>query len=230
VIYDHGQRSSLSPSTYEAGLIADADGSGAGTSPARAVAPEGAVKNNSRSAARGNIAKTWERRTKYRCNEPRALGISLSWTTLARQLDRLAIIIEEEGGEGGSQLGVGYLIRLFRSARYAPSSPPGASDAAAVASNPALRELPGSHPVTIDEILKALSALDPRPPNGPPGACQRGSNRIRAWAWQRRPRYAPIWKLETPLKCRSCRKYRYVPPLLVKARRGSQGQLSGASN
>jgi len=30
------------------------------------------------------------------------LGISLSWTTLARQLDRLAIIIEEEGGEGGT--------------------------------------------------------------------------------------------------------------------------------
>jgi hypothetical protein len=44
-----------------------------------------------------------------------------------------------------------------------------ASDAAAVASNPALRELPGSHPVTIDEILEALSVLDPRPPKGPPG-------------------------------------------------------------
>jgi hypothetical protein len=44
-----------------------------------------------------------------------------------------------------------------------------ASDAAAVASNPALRELPGSHPVTIDEILEALSALDPGPPKGPPG-------------------------------------------------------------
>jgi hypothetical protein len=43
-----------------------------------------------------------------------------------------------------------------------------ASDAAAVSSNPALRELPGSHPVTIDEILEALSALDPRPPKGPP--------------------------------------------------------------
>jgi hypothetical protein len=44
-----------------------------------------------------------------------------------------------------------------------------ASDAAAVASTPALRELPGSHPVRIDEILEALSALDPRPPKGPPG-------------------------------------------------------------
>jgi hypothetical protein len=44
-----------------------------------------------------------------------------------------------------------------------------ASDAAAVASNPALRKLPGSHPVTIDEILEALSALDPGPPKGPPG-------------------------------------------------------------
>ncbi len=44
-----------------------------------------------------------------------------------------------------------------------------ASDAAAVASNPALRELPGSHSlVTIDEVLEALSALDPKP-KGPPG-------------------------------------------------------------
>lgn len=44
-----------------------------------------------------------------------------------------------------------------------------ASDAAAVASNPALRELPGSrHTVTIDEVLEALSALDHRP-KGPPG-------------------------------------------------------------
>ena len=44
-----------------------------------------------------------------------------------------------------------------------------ASDAAAVASNPALRQLSGSHPVTIDEILEALSAVDPSPPKGPPG-------------------------------------------------------------
>ena len=44
-----------------------------------------------------------------------------------------------------------------------------ASDAAAVTSNPVLRELPGSHRrVTIDEILEALSSLDPRP-KGPPG-------------------------------------------------------------
>jgi hypothetical protein len=44
-----------------------------------------------------------------------------------------------------------------------------ASDAAAVASNPALRELPGSHrQVTIDEVLEALSSLDPWP-KGPPG-------------------------------------------------------------
>lgn len=44
-----------------------------------------------------------------------------------------------------------------------------ASDAAAVASNPALRELPGSHRrVTIDDVLEALSALDHRP-KGPPG-------------------------------------------------------------
>lgn len=43
-----------------------------------------------------------------------------------------------------------------------------ASDAAAVASNPALRELPGSRClVTIDEVLEALSALDR--PKGPPG-------------------------------------------------------------
>ena len=44
-----------------------------------------------------------------------------------------------------------------------------ASDAAAVASNPAVRGLRGSrHLVTIDEVLEALSALDPRP-KGPPG-------------------------------------------------------------
>src|SRR5512141_939887 len=44
-----------------------------------------------------------------------------------------------------------------------------ASDAAAVVSNPALRELPGSHRlVTIDEVLEALSELDPTP-KGPPG-------------------------------------------------------------
>jgi hypothetical protein len=44
-----------------------------------------------------------------------------------------------------------------------------ASDAASVASKPALRELPGSHGlVTIDEVLEALSALDYRP-KGPPG-------------------------------------------------------------
>jgi len=44
-----------------------------------------------------------------------------------------------------------------------------ASDAAAVASNPAFRELPGSNRiVTIDEVLEALSALDPAL-KGPPG-------------------------------------------------------------
>jgi hypothetical protein len=44
-----------------------------------------------------------------------------------------------------------------------------ASDAAAVASNPALRELSGSkRMVAIDEILDALRAFD-NTPNGPPG-------------------------------------------------------------
>ena len=44
-----------------------------------------------------------------------------------------------------------------------------ASDAAAVASNPALRELPGSRRlITIDDVLEALSALDHHP-KGPPG-------------------------------------------------------------
>jgi hypothetical protein len=44
-----------------------------------------------------------------------------------------------------------------------------ASDAAAVASNPALRELPGSRRlVTIDDVLEAMSALDHHP-KGPPG-------------------------------------------------------------
>jgi hypothetical protein len=45
-----------------------------------------------------------------------------------------------------------------------------ASDAAAVASNPALRELPGSHRlVTIDDVLEALSALDRGPEDSPGG-------------------------------------------------------------
>ena len=44
-----------------------------------------------------------------------------------------------------------------------------ASDAASVASNPALRELPGSSKtVTIDEVLEALATLDHHP-KGPPG-------------------------------------------------------------
>ncbi|MBX9647209.1 MAG: hypothetical protein K2X57_09150 [Xanthobacteraceae bacterium] len=44
-----------------------------------------------------------------------------------------------------------------------------ASDAASVASNPALRELPGSYAaVTIDDVIEALSALDCGP-KGPPG-------------------------------------------------------------
>src|ERR1700721_2404421 len=44
-----------------------------------------------------------------------------------------------------------------------------ASDAAAVSSNPALRELPGSRRlVTIDDVLEALSALDTHP-KAPPG-------------------------------------------------------------
>jgi hypothetical protein len=44
-----------------------------------------------------------------------------------------------------------------------------ASDAASVASNPALRELPGSYKmVSIDEVLEALSALD-HGPKEPPG-------------------------------------------------------------
>jgi hypothetical protein len=45
-----------------------------------------------------------------------------------------------------------------------------ASDAAAVASNPAFREFPGSNRiVTIDEVLEALSALDPGPKEPPGG-------------------------------------------------------------
>ena len=45
-----------------------------------------------------------------------------------------------------------------------------ASDAAAVTSNPALREIPGSRRiVTVDEVLEALAALDGDPPRNPPG-------------------------------------------------------------
>jgi hypothetical protein len=56
-----------------------------------------------------------------------------------------------------------------------------ASDAAAVASNPALRELPGSHRlVTIDEVLDALSSLDwgPREPPGGKPARRKSTERV----------------------------------------------------
>ena len=54
-----------------------------------------------------------------------------------------------------------------------------ASDAAAVASNPALRELPGSHRiVAIDEVLEALSELDHRP-KGPLAASRPGGGQHR---------------------------------------------------
>jgi hypothetical protein len=45
-----------------------------------------------------------------------------------------------------------------------------ASDAAAVSSNPALRELAGVYAkVDIDEVLEALSSLDPDPSGSPGG-------------------------------------------------------------
>jgi hypothetical protein len=45
-----------------------------------------------------------------------------------------------------------------------------ASDAAAVPSNPVLRQLPGSYRrVTIDEVLQALSELDSEPKEPPGG-------------------------------------------------------------
>jgi hypothetical protein len=56
-----------------------------------------------------------------------------------------------------------------------------ASDATAVASNPAFRELPGSNRiVAIDEVLEALSALDygpNEPPRGKP-ARLRSTSRV----------------------------------------------------
>jgi acetyl esterase/lipase len=55
-----------------------------------------------------------------------------------------------------------------------------ASDAAAVTSCPSLRAIPGHRqPVSIDDILEALSALDhgPRPPGGKP-ARRHSSSRI----------------------------------------------------
>ena len=44
-----------------------------------------------------------------------------------------------------------------------------ASDAAAVTSNPTLREIPGSRYITVDEVLEALAALDGDPRNPPGG-------------------------------------------------------------
>jgi hypothetical protein len=56
-----------------------------------------------------------------------------------------------------------------------------ASDAAAVVSNPALREVPGSHrTVTIDDVLEALSALDQGPKEPPGGKPARTKSVARA--------------------------------------------------
>jgi len=45
-----------------------------------------------------------------------------------------------------------------------------ASDAAALSSGPSLRKIPGARrPVSIDDILEALSSLDPSPRNPPGG-------------------------------------------------------------
>src|SRR5205814_1818916 len=61
-----------------------------------------------------------------------------------------------------------------------------ASDAAAVTSNPALRELAGTRRiVTIDEVLEALSMLDHKP-SGPPGGKpmrQKSTSRVALAAW-----------------------------------------------
>jgi hypothetical protein len=55
-----------------------------------------------------------------------------------------------------------------------------ASDAASVASNPALRELPGSYKmVSIDEVLEALSALDHGPKEPPGGKPARVKSAVR---------------------------------------------------
>jgi hypothetical protein len=54
-----------------------------------------------------------------------------------------------------------------------------ASDAAAVTSNPALRELAGTRRiVTIDEVLEALSMLDDKPPGPPGGTPMRGAGGV----------------------------------------------------
>jgi hypothetical protein len=48
----------------------------------------------------------------------------------------------------------------------------------------------------------------------------------------RRPRDVPIWKLEAALKCRSCRKGRYAPPvhmIKVDARARDHALRLGAS-
>ncbi len=59
-----------------------------------------------------------------------------------------------------------------------------ASDAAAVNSNPALRALPGKTPVSIDDILEALSSLDhfPRTPPGGKPARLKSTDRAQAAA------------------------------------------------
>jgi hypothetical protein len=46
-----------------------------------------------------------------------------------------------------------------------------------------------------------------------------------------RPRDTPIWKLEASLKCRSCKKGRYAPPVqMIKlTQRGSSRPIHGCT-
>jgi hypothetical protein len=52
---------------------------------------------------------------------------------------------------------------------------------------------------------------DPSSPSGDPVVDEGG--KIRDFSDIRRPQDTPIWKLEAALKCRSCKKGRYAPPV-----------------
>jgi hypothetical protein len=89
------------------------------------------------------------------------------------------------------------------------------------AAGPELRQFQ-NRPVPVSSLEAGVGPAQPPPtigrclPGGPWLARGRTKSKTRAsfpLDAIRRPRNTPLWKLEASLKCRSCRKGRYAPPV-----------------